>query len=128
MPPREHKHKHKPNKPNNPELSLLHPEDPSSSSSSSSLLGQASDHSLRTAPILSGDAASLLGPDLIPQRAVYGRILRQVIDGDEQGAPVQPQVYINSNAPFSAVVCGLQVRVWACVFLFCFVLFFVVFL
>lgn len=116
MPPREHKHKHKP-KPNNPELSLLHPEDPTSSSSSS-LLGQASDHSLRTAPILSGDAASLLGPDLVPQRAVYGRILGQVIDGDEQGAPVQPQVYINSNAPFSAVVCGLQVRVFV---LFCFV-------
>lgn len=94
MPP----HKH------NLELSLLHSE----GSSSSDL--QASDHSLRTAPILTGDASVLLGPDIIPQRAVYGRILSQVLDDDEQ-RPIEPQVYINSNAPFSAVVCGLQVRI-----------------
>lgn len=102
----------------NPELSLLHSEDSSPSSSSFDL--QASDHSLRTAPILSGDAAALLGPDIVPQRAVYGRILSQVIDsqGDEQ-RPVEPQVYINSNAPFSAVVCGLQVCFDICWFFVC---------
>ena len=68
----------------------------------------ATEHSFRTAPILSGDAAEVLGPDLVPQRAVYGRILSQLIDGEEQLALV-PKLYINSNAPLSAVVCGLQV-------------------
>lgn len=69
----------------------------------------ATHHSVRTAPVLSGDAAELLGSGLVPQRAVYGRILSQVIDGEEQ-LSVIPKLYINSNAPFSAVVCGLQVR------------------
>lgn len=68
----------------------------------------ATDHSFRTAPILSGDAAEILGPSLVPQCALYGRILSQLIDGEEQLAVV-PLIYININAPFSAVVCGLQV-------------------
>lgn len=88
---------------NDPEMSLLQAD------GSLSPDQNATDHSFRTAPILSGDAAEILGPDVVPQRAVYGRILSQLIDGEEQLAIV-PKLYINSNAPFSAVVCGLQVR------------------
>lgn len=90
-----------------PELLLLHPEDSVSSKFSTS------DHSFRTAPILTGDAAEALGPDIVPQRAVYGRIINQIVDGETQ-KPVTPKSYINSNAPFSAVVCGLQVCSHAC--------------
>lgn len=88
---------------NDPEMSLLQAD------GSLSPDQNATDHSFRTAPILSGDAAEILGPDVVPQRAVYGRILSQLIDGEEQLAII-PKLYINSNAPFSAVVCGLQVR------------------
>lgn len=88
---------------NDPEMSLLQAE------GSLSPDQNAADHSFQTAPILSGDAAEILGPDIVPQLAVYGRILSQLIDGEEQLAIV-PKLYINSNAPFSAVVCGLQVR------------------
>lgn len=85
-----------------PEFSLLQSEESFSSDIN------ASDHSMRTAPILTGDVAEHLGPDLSPQRAVYGRIITQVIDGEEHKSNI-PKLYINTNAPFSTVVCGLQV-------------------
>lgn len=78
-------------------------------SASRSLVQNATNHSHRTSPILTGDAAHILGHSLIPQRALYARILGQYIDGVEH-PPTVPKLYVNSNAPFSAVVCGLQVR------------------
>ncbi|KAF8651035.1 hypothetical protein AX16_004898 [Volvariella volvacea WC 439] len=65
------------------------------------------DHSYKTAPVITGDAAERLGEGVIPQRAVYGGILSQVIDGEECESSI-PKLYINTNAPFSAVICGLQ--------------------
>lgn len=90
-----------------PELKLL--SQTRHDSASRSLAKNATNHSHRTAPILTGDAAHILGHSLVPQRALYGRILSQYIDGVEQVQTV-PKLYVNSNAPFSAVVCGLQVR------------------
>ncbi|KAF8651052.1 hypothetical protein AX16_004915 [Volvariella volvacea WC 439] len=67
----------------------------------------AMDHIYKNAPVLTGDAAKILGPHAVPQRAVYGRILSQVIDGEQQSVDI-PKLYVNTNAPFSAVICGLQ--------------------
>ncbi|KAF8651072.1 hypothetical protein AX16_004934 [Volvariella volvacea WC 439] len=65
------------------------------------------DHSYKTAPVITGDAAEVLGQGVIPQRAVYGGILSQFVDGEEYRASTR-KLYINTNAPFSAVICGLQ--------------------
>lgn len=67
----------------------------------------AANHTRQTAPVLTGDAVDILGDTVVPQRAVYGRILSQHITGCPQ-MPVSPKLYINSNAPFSALVCGVQ--------------------
>lgn len=69
----------------------------------------ATEYSFRTTPVLSGDAAEILREDRMPQRAVFGRILSQRIDGEDQPVAI-PKLYINTNAPFCAVVCGLQAR------------------
>ena len=62
---------------------------------------------LKTAPIITGDAFDALGSSNFPQRALYGRILET-----STRAPVNsPKLYINTNAPFSGIVCGVQVRV-----------------
>jgi hypothetical protein len=67
------------------------------------------DHSLRTAPILTGDALRAVGCGVFPQRASYGRIISQHVEGFAS-ATQSPSLYINTNAPFSALVCGVQVR------------------
>ncbi|EKM56159.1 uncharacterized protein PHACADRAFT_209647 [Phanerochaete carnosa HHB-10118-sp] len=64
-------------------------------------------HAFRTAPVFTGDAAGLLGSDVLPQRALYGRVLSQKAPGFP-ATPVSPKLYTNTNAPFSALVCGLQ--------------------
>jgi hypothetical protein len=69
----------------------------------------ASAHTLRTAPVLTGDAYRALGSDVIPQCALYGRVITQHAPGFDDTVE-SPEVLINSNAPFSAVVCGVQVR------------------
>jgi hypothetical protein len=71
--------------------------------------GFAADHSVRTAPIFTRDALDLVGEAVLPQRALYGRVLGQ----HAPGFPTHlhdPKLYINTNAPFSALVCGVQVR------------------
>ena len=66
--------------------------------------GEAS-HVLKTAPIITGDAFELMGSANFPQRALYGSILET-----STGARVKsPKLYINTNAPFSGIVCGVQV-------------------
>lgn len=68
----------------------------------------AANHALRTAPLITGDAYEELGHKIFPQRALYGRIVSQ----HSSRLPEHPRsakVYINTNAPFSALVCGVQV-------------------
>ncbi len=67
-------------------------------------------HALRTAPVFTGDAFDLLGPGIMPQRALYGRVISQHAPHFPT-KPLSPKIYINTNAPFSALVCGVQVSV-----------------
>ncbi|GJE88163.1 hypothetical protein PsYK624_042460 [Phanerochaete sordida] len=83
-----------------PELDLLG-EETSPEDSPGSL------HAFKTAPIFTGDAFAALGPSVLPQRALYGRVIAQ----QAVNFPVRPtssKLYINTNAPFSALVCGVQ--------------------
>lgn len=69
----------------------------------------ASGHNLRTAPVLTGDALRLLGSHMFPQRATYGRLISQHRNDVPPSKPAAREIFINTNAPFSAVVCGVQV-------------------
>jgi hypothetical protein len=69
----------------------------------------AGEHSTKTAPVLTEDALRTLGPSVFPQRASYGRVVEQHVEGMLR-KPDLPGMYINTNAPFSALVCGVQVR------------------
>ena len=69
---------------------------------------EATEHAFRTSPVFTGDALGALGYDVLPQRAVYGSVLAQNADGFPS-APSSPILYINTNTPFSGLVCGLQV-------------------
>ena len=66
-------------------------------------------HTFKTAPVITGDAFEALGAQCIPQKAVYGALYSQ--HGVGAAALIRsPKVYINMNTPFSALVCGVQVR------------------
>ena len=65
-------------------------------------------HAFRTAPIFTGDALQSLGSTVLPQRALYGRVLAQNVPTFPTH-PLNRKLYINTNAPFSALVCGVQV-------------------
>jgi hypothetical protein len=68
------------------------------------------DHSIATAPVFTEDAYNALGPIVFPEKAVYGRLLSQKLGtSSEASHQICPCVYVNTNAPFSAVVCGVQV-------------------
>ncbi|KAG8898820.1 hypothetical protein FRB99_007129, partial [Tulasnella sp. 403] len=67
-------------------------------------------HERRTAPLVTRDAYRLAEAGLgraIPQYGVLGSIISI---NDQSGAEpfVDPRLYLNTNAPFSAVVCGVQ--------------------
>lgn len=67
------------------------------------------DHSTRTAPVFTEDAYNALGPNVFPEKAVYGRLISQKLDASANVSQfIYPCVYVNTNAPFSAVVCGVQ--------------------
>jgi hypothetical protein len=91
--------------PNDPEFLLL---GRSPAGNENGIDPSASAHTIRTAPVLTGDAAKALSPDVMPQRAVYGRVFSQHVPGFARTSAL-PKLYINSNAPFSALVCGVQV-------------------
>ena len=64
------------------------------------------DHALRTAPIFTGDAYERIGSSIFPQRGLYGRLLES-----SPGAKLNSlKLFINLDAPFSGIVCGVQVR------------------
>lgn len=88
-----------------PELALL-PEE--------SILGDATlsanSHALKTAPIVTGDVLAETTGCIFPQRALYGRVIAQHTKSGSQSDEVDsPKLYINTNTPFSALVCGVQV-------------------
>jgi hypothetical protein len=66
------------------------------------------DHAVVTAPVLTGDALQALGVEVFPQTALYGRVLSQH-GNDLDPKTLDPRVFVNTNAPFSALVCGVQV-------------------
>lgn len=78
------------------------------------LLGQRSgqdepkNHALLTTPVFTGDALLHAGDDAFSQYALYGEVLSQEAEGFPKKLQ-SPQLFINSNAPFSAIVCGVQV-------------------
>ena len=75
-------------------------------------------HAVKTAPAFTGDAFEILGSQALPQRALYGRLISQhAPELPEQ--PSSPKLYINTNAPFSALVCGVQVCCITYVFVSC---------
>ena len=66
------------------------------------------DQGLKNAPIFTGDAFEAAGALVFPQRALYGRIMAQRAPGFPTMVNL-PKLYINTNAPFSGIVCGVQV-------------------
>jgi hypothetical protein len=82
------------------------------------LLGHISAHRADNAtshidrPLFTREALDIIGEQVLPQRALYGAVLAQRAPGlSEDVWPSVAKVYINSNAPFSGVICGVQVRI-----------------
>jgi hypothetical protein len=65
------------------------------------------DHAVVTAPVITGDALNTLGPHSFPQTALYGRVISQHGEGLSRKS-VDGRIFVNTNAPFSALVCGVQ--------------------
>lgn len=70
--------------------------------------GTVAAHSLKTAPVFTGDALAVAGTSVFPQRALYGQVLSQH-SSNLLRTPESSKIYINSNSPFSALICGVQV-------------------
>jgi hypothetical protein len=69
------------------------------------------EHAVRTAPVFTRQALNIVGDDVLPQRALYGSVLAQRAPGFPENVDASDaKVYMNTNAPFSGVVCGVQVR------------------
>lgn len=84
------------------ELELLH-------DSISDTRGRSKDHELNTAPIITRDAyVAAAYRECATQYGVLGSILSIHNKYNLPYKPVNPQLYVNTNAPFSAVVCGVQ--------------------
>jgi hypothetical protein len=66
------------------------------------------DHAVVTASIFSGDVLGVVDVHSFPQRALYDRLISQHGNGLPTRAN-DSRVFINTNAPFSALVCGVQV-------------------
>lgn len=66
-------------------------------------------HGLKTAPVITSDALDGLPSSIVPQTAVYGRLISQHAS-HLPVTPITDRLYINTNAPFSALICGVQVR------------------
>lgn len=61
-----------------------------------------------TSPMFTGDAFDVLGSEVMPQKALYGRVITQHVP-QFPSRTMSRKLYINTNTPFSAVVCGVQV-------------------
>lgn len=69
------------------------------------------DHSVITAPVFTSDALRAVGEESLPQRALYGRVVSQHAAGFPEYVE-NAKIYVNTNAPFSGLVCGVQVRLF----------------
>ena len=67
------------------------------------------DHALRTAPIFTGDAYEHVNSSIFPQRGLYGRLLESSTGAEFHSS----KVFVNLDAPFSGIICGVQVRRYA---------------
>ncbi|KAG1732028.1 uncharacterized protein EDB91DRAFT_1251964 [Suillus paluster] len=66
------------------------------------------DHELKTAPLITREAYVTAGyKKNSTQYGVMGEVL-SIHSKSSAYVPVDPRLYINTNAPFSAVVCGVQ--------------------
>ncbi|OCH90737.1 hypothetical protein OBBRIDRAFT_834829 [Obba rivulosa] len=63
------------------------------------------EHDVKTAPVMTRPAYLLGG--LASQYGVLGSVL-SIHDQTNSHTPLDPRLYINTNAPFSAIVCGVQ--------------------
>ncbi|KAF6762364.1 hypothetical protein DFP72DRAFT_878655 [Ephemerocybe angulata] len=72
-------------------------------------LRRMSNHDLKTAPIFTREALALLSSKskISAQYGVLGKTIG-IYDTDKVYAPADPRLYINTNAPFSAIICGVQ--------------------
>ncbi|KAI6003780.1 hypothetical protein EDD15DRAFT_2220154 [Pisolithus albus] len=83
------------------ELQLLH-------DNPSDLKLRSKEHEIRTAPIITRDAYVAAGyREHTSQYGVLGRTI-SVFNGPTPYTPLDPRLYVNTNAPFSAVICGVQ--------------------
>ncbi|ETW84550.1 hypothetical protein HETIRDRAFT_473230 [Heterobasidion irregulare TC 32-1] len=71
--------------------------------------GESETHELRTAPIFTREAylEANLGKNVL-QYGVLGTIMSIRSPSGAQSPPTDRRLYVNTNAPFSAVVCGVQ--------------------
>ncbi|KAJ3549529.1 hypothetical protein NMY22_g852 [Coprinellus aureogranulatus] len=72
-------------------------------------LRKMSNHDLKTAPIFMREALALLSSKskISAQYGVLGKTIG-IYDSDRVYTPSDPRLYINTNAPFSAIICGVQ--------------------
>ncbi|KAI6105717.1 hypothetical protein EDD17DRAFT_308389 [Pisolithus thermaeus] len=83
------------------ELQLLH-------DNPSNLKARSKEHEVRTAPIITRDAYVAAGyHEQTSQYGVLGRTM-SIFNGLTPYTPLDPRLYVNTNAPFSAVICGVQ--------------------
>jgi hypothetical protein len=94
-----------------PELQLL-----SSSNLDNRAGGSPVHHELHNSPLVT-HAASIQLPHVFPQRGLLGSVLELRGKGFSP-TPQDKRVYINTSAPCSAVVCGVQVSQPAVVSIF----------
>ncbi|KZT65188.1 hypothetical protein DAEQUDRAFT_677220 [Daedalea quercina L-15889] len=66
------------------------------------------DHELQTAPVFTREAyVQAGGPECFPQRGLIGSIVK-VTGPCHNDVAEDKRIYLNTNAPFSALVCGVQ--------------------
>ncbi|KAI6033696.1 hypothetical protein BKA83DRAFT_4179910 [Pisolithus microcarpus] len=69
---------------------------------------ESTEHEMRTAPLITREAFVAAGfKDRVVQYGVLGETL-SIQSKSGVHVPIDPRLYINTNAPFSAVVCGVQ--------------------
>ncbi|PCH41311.1 hypothetical protein WOLCODRAFT_89215 [Wolfiporia cocos MD-104 SS10] len=76
--------------------------------STSTDVGQSEEHEYKTAPLVTCDAYLNLQPTVRPsQYGVLGTVL-SIEDKNSRNVPQDPRLYFNTDAPLSAIVCGVQ--------------------
>ncbi|KAI0742148.1 AAA-like domain-containing protein [Irpex lacteus] len=67
------------------------------------------DHELKTAPVFTRQAyLAAGGSEVFPQRGLLGALLEFSDNNIDSATNTDKRIYVNTNAPFSALVCGVQ--------------------